>query len=430
MLNPSWECFIDGTSIGSVNPTTVSLNNWMFCDQEGLQDGPHSITVNVSVSPGQTFWFDQLQYVPSATVSMENKEIYIGQGDSQMLAGFDSSWTSIFSNSSTMSQTTNGTFTFDFIGESDPENNPVLVIWNGGPLFLGQSLSWYGLIPSGGFPTVGSTGTYTIDQGNPSKFSLQAASNSTVATIYNVKFFETPQLTQGLHNIAVSFKGSSSTTPLNVEFLVIQNGTQSPAASSTTSTSPAPPSASPRSGGHGVSKHNIGPIVGGAVSGATILALLALWIYYIRRRSKRRGNSMHFEYANPFIARFTARANIGSSSGEGRGEFTRIGASAGLTSKPSPYPLHATRTYQPITTATLLGRSGKRQGAEAARLPQDPRGPGGGLSGGALSSLALTSDTSVTTRPVIHEDSGIRLVGGDPFQDVPLHDVPPQYTVF
>ena len=108
--DPTWECFIDHISIGwslSSNATIQfegSQNNWPLCTSgpAQFQDGPHSLTVKANVSNQQTFWFDQIQYAPSASVSLNNSFLRIDSKDSaiQYSAG---GW--LFVNSSTKDST-------------------------------------------------------------------------------------------------------------------------------------------------------------------------------------------------------------------------------------------------------------------------------------------------------------------------------------
>ena len=93
--NPNWECFIDNTSIGwslSSNSTMGgSQNNWPLCIG-GFQDGPHSLTVNANVSNQETFWFDQLQYAPSASVSLNQSLLRIDSNDPAIQYNPASGW--------------------------------------------------------------------------------------------------------------------------------------------------------------------------------------------------------------------------------------------------------------------------------------------------------------------------------------------------
>ena len=81
--DPTWECFIDNTSIGGNPAPAVSQNNWPLCDAQFL-DGPHSLTVNANVSNQQTFWFDQIQYAPSASVSLNQSLLRIDSNDPEI----------------------------------------------------------------------------------------------------------------------------------------------------------------------------------------------------------------------------------------------------------------------------------------------------------------------------------------------------------
>jgi hypothetical protein len=98
--DPTWECFIDNTSIGwllSSNATTFgegSQNNWPLCEAQ-FQDGPHSLTVNANVSNQQTFWFDHIQYAPSASVSLNQSFLRIDSNDSAIQYSPAGGWSTI-----------------------------------------------------------------------------------------------------------------------------------------------------------------------------------------------------------------------------------------------------------------------------------------------------------------------------------------------
>ena len=77
VLDPTWECFVDNISIGASAPFQFPENNWVFCQQDTLVDGAHVLTVNATVSQNQTFWIDDIQYVPSASVSLDQKAIVV-----------------------------------------------------------------------------------------------------------------------------------------------------------------------------------------------------------------------------------------------------------------------------------------------------------------------------------------------------------------
>ncbi len=118
--DPSWECFIDGISIGSTKPFQFPENNWLYCAHSALLDGPHVLTVNATVTKSKTFWFDRIQYVPSSTVPLNNKYIYINNLDQQLLQdAYGPGWEAIPGDSErNMTQQTNSSFTFEFVGMS------------------------------------------------------------------------------------------------------------------------------------------------------------------------------------------------------------------------------------------------------------------------------------------------------------------------
>ncbi|KAH9480158.1 hypothetical protein JR316_0006755 [Psilocybe cubensis] len=215
VLDPTWECFIDNNSIGNTPAFQFPENNWIFCEADGLSDGPHILTVNASVKKGQTFWFDDIQYVPSSSVSLDNTEIVVNNQDSAIQYG--NGWVSL-GNNANATQNTNSIFTFNFVG---------------------VSLSWYSFIPTE-YPHGASLASYSVDGQASTQFSIGPAQGST--TVYNQILFETPQYSMGPHQIVVTYHGSSSTTPLALDFMIVQNGT------SPVSGTPAPaPSHSPSS---------------------------------------------------------------------------------------------------------------------------------------------------------------------------------------
>ena len=92
--DPTWECFIDNASIGR-NSAALEIfpqNNWVLCEDSHAPDGPHVLTVQVAVSNQQTFWFDQIQYLPSFNVSLDHSIVRIDSTDEAVQ--FSSGWQS------------------------------------------------------------------------------------------------------------------------------------------------------------------------------------------------------------------------------------------------------------------------------------------------------------------------------------------------
>ncbi|KAF8816837.1 hypothetical protein BYT27DRAFT_7076418 [Phlegmacium glaucopus] len=250
VVDPTWQCFIDDINIDPIPPSPDPENNWIFCEQDTLLDGPHTITVNVTVLKNQTFWIDKIQYVPSPNVSLDQAVIVVDNSDPQLQYG--PGWRVwYYANITTM---TGSTFTFNFIG---------------------VSLGWYGpLIPD--FPLVSSPATYSIDGQIPISFLLTGVPASTPAA-NNHKFFETTQLTPGPHTLEVVYEGTDS-TPLTLDYLLIQNGTLP---STTTSVSSHANSASAP----------VGAIAGGVIGGLALIVLVILGFLLLRRHQKRAAQS-------------------------------------------------------------------------------------------------------------------------------------------
>lgn len=87
VLGLTWVCYVDNAAIGKTIPFVGQENNWVFCQHDQLYDGPHVLTVNATVAKGQTFWFDQIQYVPSPHMSFDNATILIDNADIALAFG-------------------------------------------------------------------------------------------------------------------------------------------------------------------------------------------------------------------------------------------------------------------------------------------------------------------------------------------------------
>ena len=112
VLDPTWECFVDNINIGS-NPFAFAENNWEFCEQDTLVDGPHILTVNATVLKNQTFWIDNIQYVPSASVSLDQKTIVVDSLDPQLQYG--QGWQAL-GGTANMTTVPGSIFLYNFIG--------------------------------------------------------------------------------------------------------------------------------------------------------------------------------------------------------------------------------------------------------------------------------------------------------------------------
>ena len=83
-----WTCSVDNVSLGEASPNAdFDENHRMLCLLYPMADGSHSVTLNATAGANQTFWFDKIQYVPSASVSLENQTIQFDSADPSIVYG-------------------------------------------------------------------------------------------------------------------------------------------------------------------------------------------------------------------------------------------------------------------------------------------------------------------------------------------------------
>lgn len=111
-------------------------------------------------------------------------------------------------------------------------------------------------------------GSYSLDGGKQTQFTWQASESGGWV---NQLLFATPKVKQGHHNLTVTFLGSNGSSPLALDYLLIQNGTiQTPSLEPTKTQS-----------------NNLTGIIIGCVGGVVALGLIAAGFYYWRRRYVR-----------------------------------------------------------------------------------------------------------------------------------------------
>ena len=112
--DPTWECFVDNISIGwNLSAGARTENHWVFCQSGLLPDGPHVLSTNVTVLRQQTFWFDQIQYVPSSNVPLDNSTVMIDSTDPAVQ--YSSGWTEL-DGIVNLTKAAGSTVTFQFFG--------------------------------------------------------------------------------------------------------------------------------------------------------------------------------------------------------------------------------------------------------------------------------------------------------------------------
>ena len=287
--DPSWECFIDGVSIGSTSPFPYAENNWQLCDQSTLNDGPHTLTVNAT-SNGQTFWFDYILYTPSASSSTKIADIWVNNTDPDISYG--SGWSDI-GNFANMTTTLGSQVQVNFTGTCFC----IILRQTTKCRAIGTSLRWYGYIPTE-LSHNATSAMYSIDGASPVSFPLDGLP-STNNSLYNQLFFSTPQLSNGTHNLVVVYEGDDQHTPLTLNYLVVTDSTPSsalggaqPSSSLHPSTpsgqeSPSSPSGLAYDASSSSHSSSSGAIIGGAVGGGAAFIILALIFLITRRRRNR-----------------------------------------------------------------------------------------------------------------------------------------------
>jgi hypothetical protein len=73
-MDPSWDCLIDGVSVGPNDPVPYPENNWVFCNWPDGVAGEHTLSVQVTTL-GQTFWVDRIEYNPLPGPTTTNGQV-------------------------------------------------------------------------------------------------------------------------------------------------------------------------------------------------------------------------------------------------------------------------------------------------------------------------------------------------------------------
>ncbi|KAG6919902.1 hypothetical protein DXG01_015610 [Tephrocybe rancida] len=376
-FDPSWECFVDNVIIGSTPPAPFPANNWRLCGPATLADGPHEVRVNVTTS-GTTFWLDYITYTPSVSVSYQTAEFRVENTDLALIysTGWGNDGNDLYTTMTSGSQAK-----FDFIG---------------------TSVTWVGSIPIGVIHT-SAIGSYSIDKGTVVSFNLAGLPASATDSVYNQALFTAPNLTAGPHSLIVTHIGAS--TPLTIDYLYVTNvslpaGADTTAMAMTSSsavpTSTSSPTSSSVSGGiapspSGSSRIAVGAIVGGAVGGLALIAVLILLFWWYRRSRAARVHSTqgHFGTRTAPSAMFEPFISTDPTPG--------FGSTKNSNSDSGGYGSQTTQSGYTMASANRL------QPIHKSQVPP-----------------ALTIAVNA------HQDSGIRING--PHPKVIIADVPPTYS--
>lgn len=107
---PQWTCSIDDEEL-STSLNTSDGNNLHLCAST-LADGTHNVVLNISATEDEPFWFDYIQFLPSADMSLDQADVVYGTDDS--LIQCDSQWDPMKVGTMTMKK--GSTMSFDFNG--------------------------------------------------------------------------------------------------------------------------------------------------------------------------------------------------------------------------------------------------------------------------------------------------------------------------
>ncbi|KAJ3567292.1 hypothetical protein NP233_g6461 [Leucocoprinus birnbaumii] len=243
-VQPDWECFVDGVNLADLVPKTPSVvpvpaGAIRWCGSSGLSDGNHTFEIQIKVEiPVRNFYLDQIRYIPSPNLPLDNRTILIESNDPDVNPG--EGWVG-----------TSGGYVAHQNGSSVQVN------------FFGSSISWYGNIATGlGESRV----SWSMDDGSPTEFLLK-------------QIFTTPELPTSNHTLSVTFHGSNETVPLALNYLFNKVGANTL------------PSANPSDGGKGIpsatshtnisgGKSKLGVILGGILGGSLLILILTAGLYW------------------------------------------------------------------------------------------------------------------------------------------------------
>jgi hypothetical protein len=112
---PTWSCYINGFALIPSNISDVNRSNWDFCALQNISTAtPSNLTVIASGTSDSPFQFDRIEYIPDASVILDNATILVDANDTQIK--YDSGW-SDFRGIGMETSVNGSTMTLDFIGE-------------------------------------------------------------------------------------------------------------------------------------------------------------------------------------------------------------------------------------------------------------------------------------------------------------------------
>ncbi|KAG6899731.1 hypothetical protein C0993_007388 [Termitomyces sp. T159_Od127] len=429
-LDPKWECFVDGISIGATPNAQFRENNLPLCEQGTMTEGLHVITINIT-TVGSTFWFDYYTFIPSPSSEDSSATLLVQNTDSAIL--YDDSWRAL-GDTANMTTRIGSVMNFDFVGllaVSSVINPSVTLTYR-----AGAGITWVGFIPTE-LPHNESIGSYSIDNGPSTKFELTGLPSTAKSTVYNQVFFITPDLPIKHHTISVTYEGSNvPSTPLTLDYLLIADAplsvtTKTTPSRSTVSTTGTTVIISPISTVPSTTPHPstpIGPIAGGVAGGLITITILLFAFWWWRRPRALHMKSNLVPYTStPSMQRLQAETLTSSDQFAGgaqpsldlhsRGDLYYATNSALSESDSNNRSFNINQSISHIHNYTTGTDTSDIRGHIAGTINEIRVG-------------GKTRRVEPVINPVIHQDSGIRDIRLDPSQDLNIivEDVPPMYT--
>ena len=296
----------------------------------------------------------------------------------------------------------------------------------------GVSLSWYGFIPVE-LPKGSSPATYSVDGQTPVNFLLKGLSTSATTTVYNQKFFETAQLTAGPHTLKAVFEGNNS-TPLTLDYLIVQNGTLSSTTSSIISshaTSSTPGSVVSGTSATATSSTPVGAVVGGVIGGLALIVFVIFGFLFLHRRHKRATQKqILISKPEPFGSTPVYPSSITQTPSPSVATSYAPSSQTTQMGVPVTTKRHVYHTSMPSLTAANLRpipfQQAALSSADSSIIPPSEASPPLTRKAEALTSTPVQSNDTQLPSVVLHADSGIRMPSSTAGTSVV--DVPPLYT--
>lgn len=182
VLDPTWECFLDGQSL-EVNMTSFLLsnghNNIVLCQANSsvASDSDHELVVKIA-SSGSTLWFDNFLYTPPATIPITQETLRVDDSDAGIV--YSHGWAA-WGETATWSLVPTATMTFEFIGEHPIDRD--FEVYLKTFIKTGRSISWVGMVPTTN-KDAPFNATYSIDNGDPVSFLVNDPSQPSKSNQY------------------------------------------------------------------------------------------------------------------------------------------------------------------------------------------------------------------------------------------------------